>query len=76
MPDSGNRTETISVNIADKIDEKMRDHVGDEIAPPEVEDGENYAKNKRNEDVGPTAGPVPNAEDRKRNYDGPNSIQP
>jgi len=33
------RFETISVNVADKVDEKMRDHIGDEIAPPDIEDG-------------------------------------
>ena len=33
------RFETMSVNVADKVDEKMRDHVGDEIAPPDIEDG-------------------------------------
>jgi hypothetical protein len=33
------RLETISVNVADKVDEKMRDHIGDEIAPPDIEDG-------------------------------------
>ena len=31
--------ETMSVNVADKVDEKMRDHVSDEIAPPDIEDG-------------------------------------
>jgi hypothetical protein len=29
----------MSVNVPDKVDEKMRDHVGDEIAPPNIEDG-------------------------------------
>jgi hypothetical protein len=33
------RFETMSVNVAGKVDEKMRDHVGDEIAPPHIEDG-------------------------------------
>jgi hypothetical protein len=33
------RFETMSVNVADKVDEKMRDHVSDEIAPPDIEDG-------------------------------------
>ena len=32
------RLETISVKVADKV-EKMRDHIGDEIAPPDIEDG-------------------------------------
>jgi hypothetical protein len=33
------RFETMSVNVADKVDEKMCDHFGDEIAPPDIEDG-------------------------------------
>jgi hypothetical protein len=33
------RFETISVNVSDKVDEKMRDHVSDEITPPDIEDG-------------------------------------
>jgi hypothetical protein len=31
--------ETMSANVADKVDEKIRHHVGDEIAPPHIEDG-------------------------------------
>ena len=27
-----------SVNVANKVDEKMCDHIGDEIAPPNIED--------------------------------------
>ena len=33
------RFETMSVNVAEKVDEKMRDHIGDEIAPPDIENG-------------------------------------
>jgi hypothetical protein len=33
------RVEAMSVNVADKVDQKMRDHVGDEIASPDIEDG-------------------------------------
>ena len=32
-------SQQMSVNVADKVDEKMRDHIGDKIAPPDIENG-------------------------------------
>ena len=44
----------------------MTDHVGDEVAPPEIEGGKNRAEGQGEDDVGPAVGSVGEAEDQQR----------
>ena len=44
----------------------MTDHVGDEVASPEIEGGNNGAQGQGEDDVGPAVGPVGEAEDQQR----------
>src|SRR4029450_6703603 len=50
-------------NIGDEVDQEMADHVGDQIAPPQIEPAEDRSDRERDHDVGPSACPMANAED-------------
>ena len=53
----------------------MADHVGDEIAPPKIEESKNGTEHQRDDDVGPAAGPMRNTKDEERNNARPKAIQ-
>ena len=50
-------------DIGDEVDHEMADHVGYEIAPPKIEESKHGTEHERDDDVGPAAGPVRDAED-------------
>jgi hypothetical protein len=41
----------------------MADHIGDEIAAPKVKESKHGTEHERDNDIGPAAGPMRNAED-------------
>ena len=51
----------------DEIDQEMADHIGHQIAPPEIEDGQDHAQSQRDQDVRQAVGRVRQAEDEERN---------
>jgi len=53
----------------------MADHIGDEIAAPKIKESKHGTEHECDDDVGPAAGPMRNAEDKERNDSCPKAIQ-
>ena len=49
-------------NVADEIDQPMANHVGNQIALPEVKRGQDSSKRKGDKDVRPPTGPMADGE--------------
>src|SRR6266850_1472985 len=53
----------------------MADHVCDQVAPPEIDSGQDGAEGESENDVGPAVGPVGEAENQQRDATGPITIE-
>src|ERR1700736_5005445 len=60
---------------ADEIHGEVSNHVRDQVPAPQVRDGQNSAQCECDNDVTPTAGPMAEREDEKRNRSCPISVQ-
>src|SRR5262249_30797788 len=52
---------------SDKIDQEMGNHVGQQITPPLIENGQNRTGQERGDDVRPAAGPMSEGENQDWN---------
>src|SRR5204863_7927597 len=58
-------------NVSNKIHQAAADHVGHEIATPQIKSGQDYARLERDSNICSASGPMAKRKNHQRNRDGP-----
>src|SRR6266550_775225 len=68
LPRSGKKS---WYNVGNKVHQAVADHVRHQIAAPQIESRQDYARRERDQNICSAAGPMAKRKNNQRNCDGP-----